>query len=87
MTTSPVTATTPDSASEPIRGLLNEDTDSQVFLQLLIAQIRNQDPLSPQDPTQFVAQLAQFSALEQLIGMRQSLEEISAQGGITPEES
>ncbi|MFB5191433.1 flagellar hook capping FlgD N-terminal domain-containing protein [Alicyclobacillus fastidiosus] len=36
------------------------------FLQLLVAQLQNQDPLQPQDNTQMVAQLAQFSALEQM---------------------
>ncbi|GMA61562.1 flagellar hook capping protein [Alicyclobacillus fastidiosus] len=41
---------------------LGEDS----FLQLLVAQLQNQDPLDPQDNTQMVAQLAQFSALEQM---------------------
>jgi flagellar basal-body rod modification protein FlgD len=34
------------------------------FLQLLIAQLQNQDPLQPTDSTQFVAELAQFSTLD-----------------------
>jgi flagellar basal-body rod modification protein FlgD len=38
----------------------------QAFLQLLITQLQNQDPLSPADPTQFVSQLASFSSLEQM---------------------
>lgn len=37
------------------------------FLQLLVAQLRNQDPLSPMEPDQFASQLAQFSQVEQLI--------------------
>ncbi len=36
------------------------------FLTLLVAQLQNQDPLNPDDPTEFTAQLAQFSSLEQL---------------------
>jgi flagellar basal-body rod modification protein FlgD len=36
------------------------------FLQLLIAQIQNQDPLNPVTDTEFVAQLAQFSSLQSL---------------------
>jgi len=38
----------------------------QAFLQLLITELKNQDPLSPSDPTQMVAQLASFSSLEQM---------------------
>ena len=36
------------------------------FLKLLIAQLQNQDPMKPMDDSQFVAQLAQFSSLEQM---------------------
>jgi flagellar basal-body rod modification protein FlgD len=36
------------------------------FLQLLVTQLQNQDPLDPMDNTQFVAQMAQFSSLEQM---------------------
>jgi len=39
-----------------------------------VAQIKNQDPLQPTDGIQFVSQLAQFSQLEQLIGIRGDLE-------------
>ncbi|HUA20741.1 MAG TPA: flagellar hook capping FlgD N-terminal domain-containing protein [Bryobacteraceae bacterium] len=50
----------------------------QTFLQLLVAQLENQDPLDPQDGTQFVAQLAQFSCLEQEVQMRQDLDSINS---------
>ncbi len=56
--------------------LLVDSANRDTFLQLLVTQIRNQDPLSPQDPTEFVTQLAQFSSLEQLLEMRQSLQTI-----------
>ena len=45
-----------------------------MFLQLLVAQIKNQNPLNPADGTQFLTQLAQFSQLEQTIAIRQDLE-------------
>lgn len=51
------------------------------FLQLLTAQIRNQDPLSPLDSTQFVEQLATFSSLEQQVRSNQHLEGISTMIG------
>jgi flagellar basal-body rod modification protein FlgD len=45
-----------------------------MFLNLLVAQIKNQDPLSPTDSTQFVSQLAQISELEQVVGIRTDIE-------------
>jgi len=46
------------------------------FLNLLIAQLQNQDPLNPTDSTEFTAQLAQFSSLEQLGNVNQNLMEL-----------
>lgn len=43
------------------------------FLQLLVTQMRNQDPMDPMKGEQFAAQLAQFSSLEQLIGIQDQL--------------
>ena len=43
------------------------------FLQLLVTQLSNQDPLNPMDGQEFAAQLAQFSSLEQLIDINDSL--------------
>jgi hypothetical protein len=50
----------------------NEDT----FLQLLVAQIKNQDPTQPVDSSTFLSQLAEFSQLEQLMGIRQDVSEL-----------
>ncbi len=46
------------------------------FLELLVTQLRYQDPMSPEDPKDFVAQLAQFSSLEQQINTNKFLEEM-----------
>lgn len=51
----------------------------QDFLTLLIAQLKNQDPLKPQDDSAFVAQLAQFSGLEQQMQTNTSLSQIQTQ--------
>jgi flagellar basal-body rod modification protein FlgD len=48
------------------------------FLLLLVAQLENQDPMNPQDATEFTAQLAQFSSLEQLENVNKSLEGLGA---------
>jgi flagellar basal-body rod modification protein FlgD len=47
------------------------------FLRLLVAKLENQDPLNPATDTEFVAQLATFSSLEQLISVNDNLEAIS----------
>jgi flagellar basal-body rod modification protein FlgD len=53
------------------------------FLQLLVAQLKGQNPLEPQDPTQFVSQLAQFSSLEQLVTIRTDLDNMSKASAAT----
>lgn len=47
------------------------------FLRMLIAQLENQDPLNPQDSTEFTAQLAQFTSLEKLISIDEGLSTVS----------
>ena len=48
------------------------------FLQLLVAQMKNQDPLNPMDGTQMASQLAQFSTVEQLQNANDTLTQIAA---------
>lgn len=50
--------------------------DLQQFLTLLTTQLKNQDPLSPMDSTEFTAQLAQFAAVEQGIQTNKNLESL-----------
>jgi flagellar basal-body rod modification protein FlgD len=51
-----------------------------MFLKLLTAQLKQQDPLSPMDPTAFVSQLVQFNTLGEIMKIRELL-----QSGISPE--
>lgn len=46
------------------------------FLTLLVTQLENQDPLNPQDPSQFVSELASFSSLEQMTQMNQNFSSV-----------
>ncbi len=50
--------------------------DFKTFLTLLTAQMRNQDPLKPMDSTEFVAQLASFSSVEQQIETNGKLDDL-----------
>ena len=68
------------SASNGVNGLANENT----FLQLLVAQLKNQNPAQPMDGTTFVTQLAQFSELEQSLASRQDLDSIAAKYAPVP---
>jgi flagellar basal-body rod modification protein FlgD len=51
----------------------NSEMGQQEFLQLLVAQMRNQDPINPLDSKEFAAQLAQFNSVEQLISVNNGL--------------
>ena len=55
----------------------NSALGKDAFLKLLVAQISNQDPLKPMDDTAFVAQLAQFSSLEQMMSVNTKLDTIA----------
>jgi flagellar basal-body rod modification protein FlgD len=48
------------------------------FMNILIQQLKNQDPLNPMDSTQFTSQLTQFSTLEQLTNMNSTLDNVLA---------
>lgn len=53
-----------------------QGVDSNTFLTLLIAQLKNQDPLEPQQGAEFVAQLAQFNSLEQLTSINDRINQL-----------
>ncbi|MBR2179571.1 MAG: hypothetical protein IJ862_04155 [Selenomonadaceae bacterium] len=56
---------------------VNDELGKEVFLQLLVAQMKYQDPLDPQDNSEYVAELANFSALEQMTNVASNLESLS----------
>src|SRR5947207_9140075 len=64
----------PSTAATGLSGGASKDQ----FLRLLVAQLQNQDPLDPQKGADFIAQLAQFSTLEQSTQTNQVLSQIEA---------
>lgn len=82
MITNPATMASTNSSSPSQRSTSTQSPSSaaaekNMFMSLLVAQLKNQDPLAPQDGTAFVAQLAQFNSLDQLIGIRESIEKLN----------
>lgn len=76
----PVNSTTGSSAAELSQALgTNKAMGRDAFLKLLVAQLKNQDPLKPQDNSAFVAELAQFSSLEQSMGVNDRLDQMMLQ--------
>ena len=70
--------TTPTSSTNMI--------DYNGFLQLLIAQMRNQDPTNPTDSTQYMSQLAQLSSVEQAVQTNAKLDTLLSTSAITQAE-
>jgi flagellar basal-body rod modification protein FlgD len=68
--------TNPTVPAPGANGIVNNSSvavDKNMFLQLMVAQLKNQDPLNPTDSTTFVTQLAQFQQLESTVNMGQDI--------------
>jgi flagellar basal-body rod modification protein FlgD len=72
-TTSSTSTTSSSSTSS------SSDLDKDAFLQLLVTQMQNQNPLDPMDSTEFVSQLATFSSLEQMTTMNENMTSLISQ--------
>jgi flagellar basal-body rod modification protein FlgD len=78
----PASATRTQTPETPAPASEAPATDFQTFLTLLTTQLRNQDPLKPIESTEFVAQLASFSGVEQQVRTNDRLDQIyGALGG------
>lgn len=69
-------------ASTSAAGQVN-NLNLQDFLKILTSQLSNQDPLKPLDNQQFVAQLAQFSTLEESVQLNQKIDKMLTQQSVT----
>ncbi|MGM0522549.1 MAG: flagellar hook assembly protein FlgD [Bacillota bacterium] len=54
------------------------------FLKLLMAQIKNQDPLDPMDDKEFISQMTTFSSLEQMMNMNDSIQQLVKNQSVSP---
>jgi flagellar basal-body rod modification protein FlgD len=83
MTFAPVSGTTSADAagnqSSTTKTSASPAIGKDAFLQLLVAQIKNQNPLNPADGVQFLSQLAQFSQLEQTMGIKEGIDGLRTQ--------
>ncbi|QND56527.1 flagellar hook assembly protein FlgD [Mesorhizobium huakuii] len=71
-----MTTTIPVGANSTTTSTSKTAVDYQSFLKLLIAEMKNQDPTKPMDSTQYVAQLATFSQVEQSVQSNTKLDQI-----------
>ena len=71
-----MTTTIPVGANATTTSTSKTAVDYQSFLKLLIAEMKNQDPTKPMDSTQYVAQLATFSQVEQSVQTNSKLDQI-----------
>ncbi len=82
MTTVPSTGST-DTQTATAAAAKSNTLNYNDFLKLMIAQMKNQDPLNPTDSTQYMSQIAQFSAVEQSINTNSKLDQLLVNSNIS----
>lgn len=84
MATAPVTGTSGAQSSSSVSSAYGSPQEQKdMFLQLLVAQLKNQDPSSPMDQKDMMAQMAQFTSVEQLTNMVAAMEKLSVNASVT----
>jgi flagellar basal-body rod modification protein FlgD len=81
------TASTRSSATGLTQSASNNVVDQNTFLQLLIAQMRNQDPTNPMDSSQMMGQFAQMSQVEQAVQTNSKLDALLSSQALSQADS
>ena len=68
----------------PVKQTGNSSLGKDDFLKILVTQLQNQDPMNPMEDKDFIAQMAQFSSLEQMTNMSTSLNTFLTQSQASP---
>jgi flagellar basal-body rod modification protein FlgD len=76
-TTPTTTATAATAATAPASAATKSVLGKDDFLKILVGQMKNQDPMSPSGDKEFIAQMAQFSMLEQITNLTKATEELT----------
>ncbi len=83
VSSSPATAIATSSSASTASTNTDKTVDYNAFLKLLVAQLKNQDPTSPTDSTQYMSQLASYSAVGQQVQTNTKLDALLANQQIT----
>jgi flagellar basal-body rod modification protein FlgD len=83
MTITPVASTSLTKNAAAVQDASKATSDYNSFLQLLVTELKNQDPMKPLDPTQTVTQLATFSSVEQAVKTNALLSALNANASLS----
>lgn len=83
MTVSSVSPITTTASAVSTQDTSKTKMDYNNFLQLLVTELKNQDPMKPLDPTQTVTQLATFSSVEQAVKTNALLTNLNANASLS----
>lgn len=83
MTTVPSTSSSTSTDTSTAAAAKSNTLNYNDFLKLMIAQMKNQDPLNPTDSTQYMSQIAQFSTVEQTINTNSKLDQLLVNSNIS----
>jgi len=85
--TNPVTNSSGTTSAASSTDITNPAVDKNMFLSMLVAQMKNQNPMQPTDSSQWIAQMAQFSEVEQVSNMATDESKVAKALGVSQTES